>query len=79
MRGYLVMFQNNSPMDAKWMNARDLAHSPEVLKLYLKALGLDPTLERAPNTSSTEMEYESGALPIAFFDSFLYLHIYFLN
>ena len=43
-RTYLVKFKNYSAMDAKWMDEGDLADSPQELKLYLEAFGLEPTL-----------------------------------
>ena len=43
-RRYLVKFKNYSTMDAKWMDEGDLADSPQELKLYLEAFGLEPTL-----------------------------------
>ena len=43
-RRYLVKFKNYSTMDAKWMDEGDLADSPQVLKLYLEAFGLELTL-----------------------------------
>ena len=43
-RRYLVKFKNYSAMDAKWMDEGDLADSPQELKLYLEAFGLEPTL-----------------------------------
>ena len=30
-------------LDAKWMEEGDLANSPQLLKLYLKAFGMEPT------------------------------------
>ena len=42
-RRYLVKFKNYSAMDAKWMEEGDLADSPQVLKLYLEAFGMEPT------------------------------------
>ena len=46
------------------MEEGDLADSPTILKLYLEAFGLEPTLSQVQDTGSTG-EYESGALPVA--------------
>ena len=35
--------KTNPALDAKWMEEGDLANSPQVLKLYLKAFGMEPT------------------------------------
>ena len=43
-RRYLVKFKNYPPMDAKWMEEGELVESPHVLKLYLEAFQLQPTL-----------------------------------
>ena len=46
VRRYLVKFKNYPPMDAKWMEEGELAESPHVLKLYLEAFALQPTLTK---------------------------------
>ncbi|MCO5602064.1 hypothetical protein L7F22_056191 [Adiantum nelumboides] len=43
-RRYLVKFKNYSPMDAKWMEEAELVDSPQLLKMYLEAFQLQPTV-----------------------------------
>ncbi|MCO5566738.1 hypothetical protein L7F22_020418 [Adiantum nelumboides] len=39
-RRFLVKFKNYPALDAKWMEEEDLADSPQIVHLYLKAFGL---------------------------------------
>lgn len=44
---YLVKFEDCLHKNAKWVDKVDLADSPNVFVLYLKAFCLDPTIESA--------------------------------
>ncbi|MCO5605304.1 hypothetical protein L7F22_059486 [Adiantum nelumboides] len=50
---------NYPPMDAKWMEEGELAESPNVLKLYLEAFDLQPTL--TPGISKLRLIWISDA------------------
>ncbi|MCO5598929.1 hypothetical protein L7F22_053028 [Adiantum nelumboides] len=45
-RRYLVKFKDYSPMDAKWIKEAELVDSPQLLRLYLEAFQLQPTVTR---------------------------------
>ncbi|MCO5548912.1 hypothetical protein L7F22_002374 [Adiantum nelumboides] len=39
-RQFLVKFKNYPALDAKWMEEKDLADTPQIVNLYLEAFGL---------------------------------------